>query len=455
MRQTQGVLWTKGVLLAPQHLQIQDRFLEDLMEFRLGTLAPWRWGFSELEVDREALAGGAVALSRASGIFPDGLLFDIPGADDAPPPRPLEEVWTDPERSVLELHLAIPERRAGAPNVATGSGGASVRYESEVVLRRDENTGGAEKPVQVARKNLRILADTENLEGLSTLRTVRVRRDETGEFQVDPAFVPPALRLEASPHLISLTRRLVELLSARSSTLAGGRRKRSQNLADFGVADVANFWLLYTVNTHLPLFRHHLDSGRTHPADLFESMLALAGALTTFADDADARELPLYDHRELERCFDDLDVRIRELLQTVVPTRHVSLPLRRTETSIHATALEEERYLRPTEAYLALRAGMEDGEMARRVPQLVKVGSGDRIETLIRQALGGVPLTHVPDPPGALPVKLDYLYFRLDRSGEEWEAIRRARNLAVYLPSDLPEAQGELVLLLPPESRGR
>ena len=39
----QPVLWTKGVLLSPQHFQTQDRFLEDLLEFQLSTLAfcPW------------------------------------------------------------------------------------------------------------------------------------------------------------------------------------------------------------------------------------------------------------------------------------------------------------------------------------------------------------------------------------------------------------------------------
>ena len=90
MRQLQPVLWTKGVLLTPQHLQVQDRFLEDLLEFRLSALAFAPWGFRSLTVDREGLAGGSFGLTAAAGILPDGLLFDIPGADPAPPPKPLE-----------------------------------------------------------------------------------------------------------------------------------------------------------------------------------------------------------------------------------------------------------------------------------------------------------------------------------------------------------------------------
>lgn len=447
MRQMQPVLWTKGVLLTPQHLQVQDRFLADQLEFRLSAVAPWRWGYSRLELDREALAGGAVALSRASGIFPDGLLFDVPGADPGPAPRPVEDMIEDAGDSLV-VHLAVPERRSGAANVSMDTSGAA-RYTAEVVLARDETTGGVEKPIKVARKNLRLVSGNENLEGHSTLPLARVVRGEGGEFLYDPSFVPPAVDLAASPHLVSITRRLVELLSARSSALAGSRRQRSMGLADFGVTDVSSFWLLYTVNSHLPRFRHLLEPGKGHPSELFEAMLQLAGALTTFSESLHPRDLPLYDHRNPGPPIDALDARVRELLATVVPTHHVSLPLRVTEPSIHATALDEERYLQATELYLAVRSGLDEADAARRIPQLVKVSSADRIEHLIRQALPGLALRYVADPPGSFPVKLDYRYFRLEASGPEWDAIRRTRNLAAYLPSDLPSPSAELILLLP------
>ena len=83
MKQLQPVLWTKGTFLTPQHLQLQDRFLEDSLNFRLQALKFCAWGFSEVVLDQELLADGHLAVSRASGIFPDGLLFDIPGLGSA------------------------------------------------------------------------------------------------------------------------------------------------------------------------------------------------------------------------------------------------------------------------------------------------------------------------------------------------------------------------------------
>ncbi|MGH9581446.1 MAG: type VI secretion system baseplate subunit TssK, partial [Bryobacteraceae bacterium] len=81
MRRLQPVIWAKGTFLSPQHLQAQDIFHEDLLQFRSDALSFFPWGFRELAIDREALAGGNLKIDSASGIFPDGLIFDIPASD--------------------------------------------------------------------------------------------------------------------------------------------------------------------------------------------------------------------------------------------------------------------------------------------------------------------------------------------------------------------------------------
>ena len=451
MRQLQPVLWTKGVLLNPQHLQTQDRFLEDLIEFHLSNLSVYPWGFSRLELDREALAGGAVAVSSAAGIFPDGLLFDMPMADPPPAPRPLEGCW-EPDQTSLEVYLAIPDYRPGGYNVSAPTRDRNTRYAAEVLLRRDENTGLAEKPIQVAKKNFRLLVQGESLEGHSVLRIARVERTVAGGYQLDPRFVPPLLDISASDYLLAIARRLVEILTARSSTLAGARRQKNQSLADFSITDVASFWLLYTVNGHLPEFRHLFETRRGHPAHLYASMLSLAGSLTTFSTAINPRQLPGYEHDNLSGCFTDLDDKLRQLLETVVPVNCVSLPLRLVQPSVYATALDQERYLSAPQLYLAVNADSNQADIPKKVPQHVKISSHDGTERLVRQALPGLGVTYVARPPSAIPVKLSHHYFLLEKSGREWESIVQAKNLAAFVPAELPNLQLELVILLPSQS---
>jgi type VI secretion system protein ImpJ len=404
---------------------------------------------SRLVIDHEALAGGFLALTKAAGLLPDATPFDIPESDPAPSPKPLEQSWR-PQAEKLDIFLAVPEHRPGGHNVSTPGNESGTRYTAEVVVNRDENTGRSEKPFQVARRNLRLVSEGESLKASSAIRLARVLKGPTGSFELDPSFVPPLLDITASDHLMGIARRLVAMLSSKSSDLSGSRRQRGLGLADFGVADIANFWLLYTVNEHLPGFRHLFETRRGHPGELFNAMLTLAGSLTTFSTRVHPRDLPTYDHSDLSGCFGRLDTVLRDLLETVVPANHVALPLRITQPSIHAVAIDQDRYFAGPQIYLAIRAAMKQDQLLLKVPQLMKVSSADQIEQLIRRALPGVDLRHVPDPPSAVPVKLDYHYFRLEREGAGWDAIRRARNLAVWVPSDFPEPQLELVVILPP-----
>src|ERR1700734_1763389 len=71
MRQLQPVIWSKGTFLSPQHLQAQERFVEDSARFYLDSLNSRAWGFSEIQIDTKALSEGRLAVTLASGIFPD------------------------------------------------------------------------------------------------------------------------------------------------------------------------------------------------------------------------------------------------------------------------------------------------------------------------------------------------------------------------------------------------
>ena len=161
------------------------------------------------------------------------------------------------------------------------------------------------------------------------------------------------------------------------------------------------------------------------------------------------RDLPQYDHARLGRCFTELDEKLRFLLETVIPSNFVSLPLKLTDNAIYGTALADEKYLTRTRLYLAIQSDVGEADLISRVPFLVKVCSATHIEHLVRQALPGVQLTHVTKPPNQIPVKLNYQYFSLNQSGGAWEAIQRARNLAAYVPAEIPDPKLELIILLP------
>jgi type VI secretion system protein ImpJ len=451
MRILQPVIWSKGTFLSPQHLQIQDRFIESILQFRTEALQFRPWGFSTLKINHEALGGGSFAVHEASGLFPDGLLFDMPTSDPAPPVKPLAPFF-EPDQKSIDVFLAIPNHRASGVNLSMRERALDTRYLAETSSFRDENTGASEKPVQLARKNFRLLVEGEPKGGSVTMQIARVLRVSGDQFELDPKFAPPLLDFSSNEFILSIARRLIEILSAKSGILAGMRRQKNQSLAEFTTADIANFWLLYTINLHFPHLRHLFETKHGHPEELFSMMMGLASTLTTFSLQIQPRDLPVYDHENLGACFDELDEKLRLLLETVIPSNFVSLPLKLIRPSIYAASIFEDRFLENTKLYLAVQADMNEGELIQKAPQLIKVCSASHIEHLVRQALPGVTLTHVMSPPTTIPIKLNHQYFSLNQDGLAWEAIGRARNIAAYIPGDFESPQAELIVLLPEQA---
>ena len=428
-------------------MQVQDKFLEDTLNFRLQALSFCPWGFNELTIDQELLPEGVLSVASASGIFPDGLPFDFPATDTQPSSKALAECYESGAKS-LDIYLTVPEYRQQGQNIEIAKQDATTRFLADISLFRDENTGASEKPLQVARKNLRLLAGNENREGRSALQIAQVERTTAGVYVLNPRFVPPLIKISSNNYLTGLLRGLVSLLSARSTELSQKRREGNRSLAAFSVADIASFWLLYTINSSFPLLSHLYLDGHAHPEELYSAMVELGGALTTFSKELHPRDFPLYEHDRLGPVFSELDEKLRRLLLDSIHRNLVSLPLKRDKPSIYATAIENEQYLANTRFYLAFHAEASEDVIIQRVPQIVKACSASHIEHLINQALPGIQLRHLSNPPDAIPVKLKYQYFSLSQSGPAWEAVLRARNFAAYVPQELANPVMELIILL-------
>src|SRR5262249_2799745 len=147
-------------------------------------------------IERDDLGKGVLVVSRASGIFPDGLLFDIPDSDAAVPEKQIRD-YLQGDRTDIVISLTVPHHPQGGVNVASVAENVTSRYISDSVTVRDETNGSSTKRIQVGRKNFRLLADTEIQQGTSSLPVARITKTSQG-FHLDPYFVPPLIDITAS-----------------------------------------------------------------------------------------------------------------------------------------------------------------------------------------------------------------------------------------------------------------
>ncbi len=450
MKNLSRLVWSEGMYLGPHHFQAQSRFFEDSVHFAIASIAFAPYGFGGYALDADALTNGTAALVHARGIFPDGLVFQMPDADALPAPRNIAELFS-PIRESMVLHLAIPARVPGGLNCAlNGNGEASgARYLAENVTLHDENTGRDEKPVGLARKNVRLLLDSEITEEVVTLPIARIARDASGHFVYDPNFIPPCLEISASERLMMLLRRLLEILDEKSANLTEGRSRGAKSAAGWSSQEVANFWFLHSVNSALAPLRHLWLSKRGHPEELFLELLRLAGALCTFGLDSHPRSLPLYDHRNLQECFEAVDDHIRRHLETLMPTNCMPIPLAPFADLFWAGPVSDQRMLGTSRWILAIRSkALGEADVIERVPRLVKLCSQEFIVRLVQRAIPGLTLQHIPMPPAAVSPKLDTQYFAVNKAGPCWDTIVKTRRVGVYVPGEIPQPEIELMVVL-------
>jgi type VI secretion system protein ImpJ len=430
------LVWTEGLFISQHHLQQLDRYHEQLVHDRLSSSYPYSWGITEIEVDERALATGAFRLARLSGILPDGtpvLLGD--GLDDAIPPRSIEAALS-PQVKTLDVYVGLTQETDTATNcdldARPGTLARYVREQGQVV---DYNLGVGEQPMQFAKRNLRVFFGEERKDALDMFRVAQLTRSPAGAIILRDGFVPPALRVGASPFLMNGFTRLLEAMTAKQRSLAETRRHRTAAAVEFQASDAAKFWLLNALNLTIPPFAHIVDDGMVHPERAYLALGQLIGLLCTFAVQGDPTTIPKFNYLDLGECFGPMFQRAYTLLDAVIAEKYVEVPLQKREDGMYLGQLEDRTILR-FEFFVAARAsgGVPESHVRERLPRLSKVASWNHINSILNSAVPGAKLELEYRPPGALPVRGNVVYFKLTKTPEFWNDISGTGTIAIYNP---------------------
>ena len=450
MSKYRKIVWNEGMLLTPHHFQQWDNYHEELLNSRVRSVLPFEYGILDLQINREAIANGNFQIVNCHAVLPDGLMINVPDAEAVPDLRQVGNHF-HPEAEKLGVHLAIPAKKMGEANFQANGvkSNVNLRFLQEGALVKDETSGTNEQPLAYAKSNLRIIFDDEVRDGFTSMKIAELVRTPTGQLMINEDYIPPTLKSSASAWLVNMLRQLVEILNTKSGSLGEQRRQRNASLADFTTSEVAIFWLLHTINSAIPTMAHFFRAPLLHPEKLYLEMAELVGKLMTFSTELYPRDIVKYDHDDLHFTFFNLSTQLKELLETVIPSRCVPIPLEKTRDTLYVGRVEDERLLKEAGFYLAVRAQMPESKLIEGVPRVVKIGSRDVIDTIINSALPGVVLTHASPPPAPIPTRVGFRYFMLDTIGPYWDGIKGSKVIAVYVPDEIPDEKLEMYAVKP------
>ena len=434
------VLWTEGLFLQPHHFQQSDRYSEALVTGLAQRMLPYAWGFSELEINIDALKVGQFAVKSCAGLTPDGTVFRVPGTDDHPPALEVPSSVKD-----CVVYLSVPQRRQGAAEVdMTGAELSAARLRPSE-LEITDTMGSSKKPVMmnVGKMRLQFALEVDDLADrlvIPIARIVEVRPDQ--EVILDKTFIPSSLDVRAAGPLAGFLQELEGLLSHRVTALSG---RLTQGSSGKGTAEIQDFLLLMAINRAVPVFRHLASIENVHPVSLYRDCLALAGELATFmAAEKYPPEFSSYQHHDLATTFTPLIRILREYLSSVLEQTAVSIALEARKYGISVGVIEDRKLISTAGFVLAVSADVPADNLRRHFAAQTKIGPVEEIRQLVNSALPGISIRPLPVAPRQIPYNAGKVYFEVDGDNAYWGKMTTSGGIAVHVSGEYPGLKMEL-----------
>lgn len=434
MRSLSPIYWHEGLFLRPHHLQQQDHCHGDRLGVHLELLNRFHWGVVALDIERTALRNRSVEVSRCALVFPSGEVAWVP--ENAQVDSRSFADHLPPAGQPLEVYLGLPRTRANEPNYAGADASADevFRYRLRTREITDEVSGERASAVQFAIANLRVLFGSDDRGAFECIKVAEVFQKGAEMFEVSSTYIPPCLRIDSNAELERLCKQVRDSFLSTAREIHGQKRERVDLDPGYAVRLVA-------VNSFVSRIVHLVASGNVHPFDFYTELASAAGALSSFKPQEEAWDLAPYIHENLYPSFRNTVGKIVEYLeQYVAPRNYIEVRLNWVAADNCYQAALTGDHFREGSRYCLYFAGEQQPDVVREEVNRVKVrvGSSERIKELNLLHLRGVLIRPLDAPLQGLPLRPAAM-FHVDAAGAEWEKVKEAKKLSVYLPglSDL------------------
>jgi type VI secretion system protein ImpJ len=460
MNTQKPLFWNQGILLQPQHFQLLDRNCQELFSPYQKYQQPHFWGVGSMALRKSALGTRTFSLQSGEFMFSDGTFVTVAenGCIDA---RTFDEDWVEGGKP-FTVYLGLKKWRSTGENVTVIPTLESV---SSITTRfvttsdheeiKDLHAGGPDGQVKRLHFALKIFWESEQ-DQLGEYELIPLAQLEKfgAEIRLSEDFIPPCLSCAASPSLLRLIREIRDQVTARGYQLEEHKSKRGIQTAGFGSRDMVYFLALRSVNRYVPLLFHYSEAEQVHPWLVYGILRQLAGELTAFSEQfsvlgelMDGKKiLPEYDHCNLWNCFSAAQNMISHLLDEITAGPEYVIRLNQDGT-FYTADLKPAIFEGRNRFYLAVKTEEDSKTVLQALEDIAKLSSREHLDTLVSRSLPGIGLQYLQIPPQELPRRANTVYFAINHHDDQWAAISKNYNLALYWNSAPSDIEIELMVV--------
>ncbi|MFY2509987.1 type VI secretion system baseplate subunit TssK [Vibrio pectenicida] len=418
------VVWSEGMFLSPQHFQQQERYIEHFTREFSGQISPNSYGLTHLELDFSVLNVGKVSVRRAKGIFPDGTPFEIDQALVIDVPKSI---------SHKKVYLALPLSRSGTIDVGDDS---RLRYgvvEHPVYDISQERSAPVQ--LELAQLNIQLKLEGDELKDFILIAVAEISEHKSeGVLVLNQAFIPQSLHFGVSSYLSDSVAEVYAQVQYRSSAIharlqAEASSKSYQSL-------MRDYLWLQVLGAWIPKLEQWKLDGTLLTRHLYLECVSMTGQMQGLEGKM-PKSFPAWNQGDLysifSPVFSELLVLLREVQIDNVSTLKWDRQLFATRRLLR-TLVDDRSLYNQGRFVMVVSSSIGATRISEEFPHAAKLAGNSDIAGLVRNALSGVPLRHLPYSPSELKSVKDAAYFEIDTKSDLWQAlVKRDEAIALHI----------------------
>jgi len=462
MNVSRPVYWHEGLFLRPEHFQQQDLYYQHYTSGIVRMNNPYCWGVKSFTLLQSALNNQIVEVERCELVFQDGSHVICPDNAIAGR-RNISGKW-DESRKPLSIWLGLRKIQVGKSNISQDDINTATPGSCEMTATRfiaPETTAttydlfSEEKQAEISylQHNLQIFIGDEVLKAVDfqLIKIAELHKTDS-ETVISRQYIPPTLSVDSSDLLFELLRELKGQLMSKARELDLYKQDRGLDTNKSCSVDPIYFHALLVLNRYSQQFHHFLETGAVMPWLIYGVLRQLAGELSTFSkqysysDDGSDFGLPAYDHESIMHCFKETTLVINDLLRDIIAGPDYMTPLL-FDGTYYCAHIKDCDTRRNNTYYLRVSMHEEINDVIEYMHARAKLSSKEQLPLLLAHSLPGVVLQYEDSPPINLPRSPDFIYFKLQACGENWDAVISGLNTSIYFDNPPDSIKIDLMVM--------
>ena len=422
------VAWREGLFIRPQHFQQNNyaQYTEMMQRTLVG--GSNMWGLTSLKIDDQLLSMGKLSLQEASGILPDGTLFD---KKDFVEPLTLS---IDKEDGGKAVYLALPLNYANKDNTYyEEQDPLPTRYVAKTEHDIPNTNAGEESYADIifAYPNFKLFKDGEDMDGYSSIQIAQIASVSVNNtVTLENGFVPTYLHIDKSPVLVAKLHELQGMLRYRAEKIAEKISGGSLQATELG-----DYLMLQLLNRTESRLHYYATQENIHPTHLYLELVSLIGELAVFLKrEKRLTELHTYIHINQGICFEEVFLELKTLLSHVLESNSTVIPLDKHKYGIYIAMLRDKALLANSSFVLAVSANIDETKLRKLLLDNLKIGTVDEIRHLVNHHLPGFKIVPLSAAPREIPYRVNQSYFKISMRPEDKQKMLRASGIALHYP---------------------